>query len=234
MGGRAGVTKWGGAGRRPSAIPAPPGRTVSRVLLPPGRSPEVMVICLGRPSPDASSSLPAVRGPEGPPAWVTPRRLFGLAPTGGYRAAAVASAAVGSYPTVSPLPRPVARAWRSVFCGPFRRLSAPRRYLAVYPLELGLSSSRLPGPRPPHPTCIGNLAGERASGKAGKAGKRAVSTGVRRPLSRSPAPYPCPVSRSSRARTRLTISSRTGSASAHWVRASRYWSRASAGRPSRS
>src|SRR6478672_9364477 len=36
--------------------------------------------------------------------WVTPRRLFGLAPTGGYRAAAVAGGAVGSYPTVSPLP----------------------------------------------------------------------------------------------------------------------------------
>src|ERR1700693_217836 len=31
---------------------------------------------------------------------------------------------------------------RSVFCGPFRRLTAPRRYLAVCPLELGLSSAR--------------------------------------------------------------------------------------------
>jgi len=36
--------------------------------------------------------------------WVTPRRLFGLAPTGGYRATTVAGRAVGSYPTVSPLP----------------------------------------------------------------------------------------------------------------------------------
>src|SRR3712207_5064772 len=36
--------------------------------------------------------------------WVAPRRLFGLAPTGGYPATAVASGAVGSYPTVSPLP----------------------------------------------------------------------------------------------------------------------------------
>jgi hypothetical protein len=36
--------------------------------------------------------------------WVTPRRLFGLAPTGGYPATAVTSGAVGSYPTVSPLP----------------------------------------------------------------------------------------------------------------------------------
>src|SRR5215210_9271075 len=37
--------------------------------------------------------------------WVTPRRLFGLAPAGGYPATAVTSGAVGSYPTVSPLPR---------------------------------------------------------------------------------------------------------------------------------
>src|SRR5258708_8051765 len=31
---------------------------------------------------------------------------------------------------------------RSVLCGPFRRLAAPRRYLAVCPVELGLSSTR--------------------------------------------------------------------------------------------
>ena len=36
--------------------------------------------------------------------WVTPRRLFGLAPTGGYPATTVTNGAVGSYPTVSPLP----------------------------------------------------------------------------------------------------------------------------------
>src|SRR5574341_1954519 len=30
--------------------------------------------------------------------------------------------------------------WRSLLCGPFRRLTAPRRYLAVCPVELGLSS----------------------------------------------------------------------------------------------
>src|SRR2546430_11963289 len=34
------------------------------------------------------------------------------------------------------------RKGRSVFCGPFRRLAAPRRYLAVCPTELGLSSAR--------------------------------------------------------------------------------------------
>src|SRR5204862_7171383 len=31
---------------------------------------------------------------------------------------------------------------RSVLCGPVRRLAAPGRYLAVCPLELGLSSTR--------------------------------------------------------------------------------------------
>ncbi len=68
---------------------------VSRVLFPRGE----MIICLGWPSPATSSSLPAALS-----VWVTPRRLFGLAPTGGYPAAAVANGAVGSYPTVSPLP----------------------------------------------------------------------------------------------------------------------------------
>ena len=60
-----------------------------------------MVICLGWPSPATSSSLPAAFYRT---VWVTPRRLFGLAPTGGYPATTVASGAVGSYPTVSPLP----------------------------------------------------------------------------------------------------------------------------------
>src|SRR5881628_660192 len=74
--------------------------------------------------------------------WLSPatsRCLPGLAPTGGYRAASVAGRAVGSYPTVSPLPLDKGR---SVFCGPIRRLAAPRRYLAVCPTELGLSSMR--------------------------------------------------------------------------------------------
>jgi len=42
---------------------------------------------------------------------------------------------------------------RFVFCGPVRRLAAPRRYLAVCPVELGLSSSGCPpatsSPTPP-------------------------------------------------------------------------------------
>jgi len=84
--------------RKPSSVPRAEAR--------------VMVICLGRLSPTASSSLPAasrISRPDGA-VWVTPRRLFGLAPTGGYRATTVTSGAVGSYPTVSPLPFPRARA----------------------------------------------------------------------------------------------------------------------------
>ncbi len=60
---------------------------------------ERMVIYLRRQSPAACSSLPAVQAVR-----AGPHRLFGLAPTGGYRATAVTSRAVGSYPAVSPLP----------------------------------------------------------------------------------------------------------------------------------
>ncbi len=50
----------------------------------------------------------------------------------------VAGRAVGSYPTFSPLPN---ESGRYFFCGPYRRLSAPRSYLAACPTELGLSST---------------------------------------------------------------------------------------------
>src|SRR5207244_3773570 len=93
-----------------------------------------MVTSLGWLSPATSRGLPAARTTR-----AGSRCLLGLAPTGGYRAAHVARRAVGSYPTFSPLPLDKGR---SVFCGPFRRLAAPRRYLAVCPLELGLSSAR--------------------------------------------------------------------------------------------
>src|SRR5947208_1212916 len=93
-----------------------------------------MVISLGWLSPATSRGLPAARTTR-----AGSRCLLGLAPTGGYRAAPVARRAVGSYPTFSPLPLDKGR---SVFCGPFRRLAAPRRYLAVCPVELGLSSAR--------------------------------------------------------------------------------------------
>ena len=88
-----------------------------------------MIIPLGVMSPSRSSSQPAA-------SWsrrTVSRRLFGLAPTGVYRAAIVTDDAVGSYPTFSPLPVP--KYWRFVFCGTFRhgRNTVPRSYLAVCP-----------------------------------------------------------------------------------------------------
>jgi len=81
-------------------------RPVSRVLygLRTLRRGNVAAIHLGRLLPDASRNLPgrwAGNSPEGFPS-VPP--LFGLAPGGVYRAASVTGRAVGSYPTLSPLP----------------------------------------------------------------------------------------------------------------------------------
>src|SRR5690606_15976312 len=56
------------------------------------------------------------------------------------------------HPYRTPALAPRACIRRSVFCGPVRRLAAPRRYLAVYPMELGLSSDTRKRPRPSRPT----------------------------------------------------------------------------------
>src|SRR5437867_4632218 len=86
---------------------------------------------------------------------------------------AVARSAVGSYPTVSPLPFAglAAASGRSVFCGPFRRLSAPRRYLAVYPRssDFPRRSSRPPATIAPDPWVKAN--------PSGAGGQRAGSRG---------------------------------------------------------
>src|SRR3954469_25620787 len=71
------------------------------------------------------------------------------------------------YPSSQPFGRV---SGRSILCGPIRRLAAPRRYLAVYPMELGLSSSALRHPRPSCSTSRGNIAGKRDSGEAGQRG----------------------------------------------------------------
>ena len=107
------------------------GGTISRVLF--TRWYEQMVISLGWLSPAISCGLPAARTTR-----AGSRCLFGLAPTGGCRATPVAGRAVGSYPAVSPLPFGYKGGLFSVAL--FRRLTAPRRYLAVCPVELGLSS----------------------------------------------------------------------------------------------
>jgi len=79
-------------------------------------------------------------------------RLFGLAPAGVCLAANVATDAVGSYPTVSPLPLLSQR--RFVFCCTVRHMKltphVPRRYLATCPMEPGLSSA--------YPACTEHIA----------------------------------------------------------------------------
>ena len=95
-------------------------RPVSRVLYGLGalRHRNVAAIHLGRVLPRASCNLPGRRAgnwPEGFPST----SLFGLAPGGVCRAAPVARRAVGSYPTLSPLPRSRSAIARFAFCGTF-------------------------------------------------------------------------------------------------------------------
>jgi len=108
-------------------------RSISRVL-------SWTVIHLGFASPQTSSNLP------GSSAGHANGSLFGLAPGGVYPATAVASGAVRSYRTFSPLPVPTrGRNRRYLLCGTSRSHTvtsvAPRRYLAPCPVEPGLSSS---------------------------------------------------------------------------------------------
>src|SRR5881397_3499757 len=93
-----------------------------------------MVISLGWLSPATSCGLPAAQTTR-----AGSRCLLGLAPTGGCRAAPVARRAVGSYPTFSPLPFGEKG---GLFSVALSVALAPRRYLAVCPTELGLSSAR--------------------------------------------------------------------------------------------
>lgn len=58
--------------------------------------------------------------------------LFGLAPGGVYHAATVAGRAVGSYPTLSPLPRDPKAARRSALCGTVPGVTPAGRYPAPF------------------------------------------------------------------------------------------------------
>lgn len=87
----------------------------------------------GHTSPHASSDLPE------PNAGRIIGFLFGLAPSGVCPAMDVTTHAVRSYRTISPLPRQKLP-WRYIFCGTFRKFTFPRNYLALCPMEPGLSS----------------------------------------------------------------------------------------------
>ena len=121
-------------------------RPISRVL-------SWAIIPLGRPSPCASSGLPGSTRRSG--AAVLPPRLpyLALLQVGFAVAVDVATNAVRSYRTISPLPALLPALRRFAFCCTFRGLAPPRRYLAPRPAEPGLSSAtqelpvkqRLPG-----------------------------------------------------------------------------------------
>lgn len=100
------------------------GRTVSRVL-------SWTIIYLDAPLPVRSCDLPAGIGR-------TAHLLLGLAPDEVCHAVAVTVDAVGSYPTISPLPI----AGRYIFCGTLYSLTAPGCYPASCSVEPGLSSGK--------------------------------------------------------------------------------------------
>src|SRR5690606_30099121 len=132
-GGAAGL----GSNRKPSSVQSPTRASSDRTI-----------ISLGRLSPAASSSLPATQAVR-----AAPRRCLALLRPEVTVPPSLAVGAVGSYPTVSPLPDPLARARghrRFALCCPCRRLAAPRRYLAACPVELGLSSFRVAPGRDRH------------------------------------------------------------------------------------
>jgi len=114
-------------------------RPISRVL-------SWAIIPLGRASPRASSGLPGSTRRSG--AAVLPPRLpyLALLQVGFAIAVAVATDAVRSYRTISPLPVPFPALRRFAFCCTFRGLAPPRRYLAPRPAEPGLSSATRENP----------------------------------------------------------------------------------------
>lgn len=100
-------------------------QSISRVL-------SWTIIYLGYLLPNTSSSLPELSADH------TIEFLFGLAPSGVSIAIIVTNYAVRSYRTFSHLLNKNAK--RFIFCCTFRRLPPPRCYLALCPMEPGLSS----------------------------------------------------------------------------------------------
>ena len=113
-------------------------RPISRVL-------SRTVIPLWTTSPQPFSSLPgSTRDPRCRQACACPLLPYlALLQVGFAVPSSVATDAVRSYRTLSPLPASLRTLRRFALCCTFRRLAPPRRYLAPCPLEPGLSS-------PPH------------------------------------------------------------------------------------
>ncbi len=115
-------------------------RPVSRVL-------SRAIIPLGRPSPDASSSLPGSRARTRRCRIAPATSLFGLAPGGvchATRCCHLRGALLPHHFTLTSATRLAAcRASAVSFCCTFRGLAPPRCYLAPCPSEPGLSSPLL-------------------------------------------------------------------------------------------
>ena len=115
-------------------------RPLSRVL-------SWTIIPLGPASPLGSSSTPG----DGPSQPIVP--LFGLAPSGVYRALRRCPRRRWALtPPFHPYHAPLRAVRRSALCCTSRRLAPPRRYLALCSVEPGLSSARLPASRLSWPT----------------------------------------------------------------------------------
>jgi len=94
----------------------------------------VAIIPLGASSPKRSSNLP------GGSAGRITASLFGLAPGGVCRAGLLPDSRCALTAPFHPCPHPEGPSAVS-FCCTFRRLAPPKRYLAPYPVEPGLSSA---------------------------------------------------------------------------------------------
>lgn len=123
--------------RKPSSVPAPGrpsggGNHSSRANV-------AVRFVSGQPRGSGRAALPSSRLA---PAVVA--SLCGLAPDGVCRAVLVTEHAVGSYSTLSPLPRRrwSSRAGRFAFCCTFLEVTLTGHYPASCPMELGLSSRR--------------------------------------------------------------------------------------------
>ena len=110
-------------------------RSLSRVL-------SWTTIHLGSASPQTSSNLPA------PDAGRANRCLFGLAPSGVYRAGLLPDSRCALTAPFHPYHAALRPVRRFAFCCTGRRLTPPRRYLALCPMKPGLSSPCLRRQRP--------------------------------------------------------------------------------------
>ncbi len=149
------VAKWG----------SPP---ISRVLSSgPVRKPaRRAIIPLVDALPRRSSSLP------GDSASSLNVPLFGLAPDGVYRAVRVTTSAVGSYPTVSPLPDPPEGGHRrSALCCTFRRFG-PKAYGARPLAGILLCGARTFLDARTHRDCLANFPARSIAASAGKSPPR--------------------------------------------------------------